>query len=77
MTVKSAFFYADGGMVVSTDLGWLQSAIDTMMGIFDQIGLRKKLRKTVGMVCRPYQTSKVRTDKAYTRQMAGEGQTYK
>ena len=39
LTVKAAFFYADYGMVESTDLGWIQSAFDTLKGMFDQVEL--------------------------------------
>ena len=35
MKVMAALFYADGGLVVSTDLGWLQYAFDTVTGLFD------------------------------------------
>ena len=38
--VKEKFFYADDGMVVSTDLGWLHLAFDTLTGIFDRVGLQ-------------------------------------
>ena len=57
--------------------GWIQSAFDTLMGLFDQVGLRINIHKTVGMVCRPFRTSGVRADKAYTRRMEGDGQSFK
>ena len=40
-------------MVASTDPGCLQTAFDMLMVIFDRVGLRKKVKKTVGMVCHP------------------------
>ena len=39
LTVKVALFYADNGLVASTDPGWLQLAFDMLMGIFDRVGL--------------------------------------
>ena len=50
LKVKVALFYADNGMVASTDLGWLQLEFDTLMGILDRVGLRINIHKTMGMV---------------------------
>ena len=69
LTVKAALFYANNGVVASTDPGWLQSEFDLMMGLFDRVGLRTNVRKTVWMVGRPFWTSGVRSDKAYTQRM--------
>ena len=54
LMVKAEFLYVDGGMLASTDPGWLQSEFDMLVGIFDQVGLRTNIRKTVGMVCRTF-----------------------
>ena len=75
--VKAAFFYAKNGMVTSTDRGWIHSAFDMLMGMFDLVGLRTNVRKNVGMVCRPCQAARVRVDKAYTRRMTVEGRSFK
>ena len=48
--VWEAIFYADNRMVVSTDPGWPQTAFDTLTGIFDRVGMKTNLLKTVGMV---------------------------
>ena len=69
--MKSAFFYADGGMVASTYQVWLQLELYTLTGIFECVGLRKKVRKTVGMVCQNCQAVGVQADEAYTRSMTG------
>ena len=50
LTAKAAFFYVYNRMVASTNPGWIQSAFDTLTGIFERVGLRKKIRKIVGMV---------------------------
>ena len=50
LKVKAAFFYAKNGMVASTDPGLIQSVFDTLTGIFDQVGLQKKFRKTMWVV---------------------------
>ena len=46
-------FYADNGMVASSDPHWLQGAFNTLVGIFDRVGLQNVFGKTVGMVCHP------------------------
>ena len=41
------------------------------------MGLRKNVRKTVGVVCRPFRVAGVQADKAYTWRMKGEGRSFK
>ena len=77
LTVKAALFYADNGVVASTDPGWLQLEFDLMMGLFDRVGLRTNVRKTVGMVFLTCREAGVRSEKAYTRRMTGEGGSFK
>ena len=48
MKVKAALFYSDDGMVASTKPGWLHTAFDTLTGLFDQVGLKKTLRRPWG-----------------------------
>ena len=50
LLVKAELLYANGGMVASTDPWWLQSAFDTLTGIFDRARLWTNACKTVGMV---------------------------
>ena len=77
LTVNSAFFYSNDGVVVYTYLGWLQLAFDKLTGIFDRVGLRTNVRKTVGMVCQTFREYGIRADKAYTWRMTGEGRSFK
>ena len=46
-------------MVASTNLGWLHTAFDMMMVLFDQVGLKKNIKKTVGVVCHPCWATRV------------------
>ena len=48
---QAALFYADDGMVVSSDLLWLQWSIDALVSLFKRVGLWTDVRKTVSMVC--------------------------
>ena len=45
-----SLFYADNGMVASSDPGWLQGAFNTLVGLFDRVGLQTNVGKTVGTV---------------------------
>ena len=74
---EGGFFYKYVGMVDSTDPGWIQTELDTLTGVFDQVGLQENVQKTVGMVYKPCREVRVRSDKAYTRRITGEGRSYK
>ena len=50
LTVKAELFYTNNGMVAYTDPDWLQLEFDMMTGLFDRVGLRKNVRKNVGIV---------------------------
>ena len=74
---QSALFYADDGMVASSDSRWLQWAFDALVSLFDRVGLRTNVGKTVRMVCRPCQAAGTQLVAAYERKMTGEGPTYR
>ena len=44
---RANFFYADYGLVASTDPVWLQRAFDTLTGMFERVKLRTNVWKTV------------------------------
>ena len=54
---QAALFYADDGMVASSDPRWLQWAFDSLVSLFEWVGLQTNVRKTVRMVCRPCQAA--------------------
>ena len=54
---QAALFYADNGMVASSDPRWLQWEFDALVGLFERVGLRTNVGKTVIMVCRPCQAA--------------------
>ena len=62
LMVKAELFYADYGVVPSTDLEWLQTEFNFMTGLFDRVGLRTNVCKNVGMVFWPPQTAGVWAD---------------
>ena len=70
-----ALFYADDDMVASSDPQWLQGVFNTLVGLFDRVGLRMNVGKTVGMVCHPCQAAGKLSEAAYGRRVTGEGPT--
>ena len=50
---QAALFYTDDGMVASSDPRWLQGAYNTLVGLFERVGMRTNVGKKVGMVCQP------------------------
>ena len=74
---QAALFYADNGMVVSSEPAWLQGAFTPPVGIFERVGLMTNVGKTVRMVCHPCQAGAGnRTEEAYGRRITGEGRSY-
>ena len=73
----NSLFYADNGMVVSSDPRWLQGKFITLVGLFGRLVLRNNVLKTVGMVCRSFQTSGTQLEVAYGKRMTGEGPSYR
>ena len=70
-------FYADDGMVVSSDPAWLQGAFSAQVSIFNKVGLRNNVGKTVSMACHPCRAGAGnRTEAGYSRRLAGVGTTY-
>ena len=50
---QAALFYEDDDMVASSDPCLFQGEFNTLVGLFDRVGLKTNVGKTVGMVCRP------------------------
>ena len=48
----TAFFYIDNEILDSLHSDRLQAALDVLPGIFDRVGIRTNVTKTVGMVCK-------------------------
>ena len=74
---QSAVFYADDGMVVLSDPAWIQGAFSALVAIFDRVGLRTNVGKTVSMACHPCRAGAGnRTKAGYSRRLTGVGKTY-
>ena len=53
-TTPRRIFYRDDGLVVVTDPVWLQGSFNTLIGLFDLLGLRKNVRKTLRVIFGPF-----------------------
>ena len=73
---QAALFYAEDGMVASSDPRWLQWAFITLVGLFDRVGLNTNMGKMVSMTCRPCTVAGNQSEEAYGRKMTGEGLTF-
>ena len=74
----SAVLYVDDGMVGATDPQWLQGAFSALVAIFDRVGLRTNVDKTVSMACQPcWAGSGNRTPDGYRRRVTGEGKSFR
>ena len=72
-----AVFYADNGMVASSDPAWLQGAFSALVAIFNRVGLRNNVGKTDSMACHPcWAGDGNRTEAGYSRRLTGVGKTY-
>ena len=69
---QATLFYADDGMVASSEPCWLQGAFNALIGLFDRVGLSTNVGKTVGMVCRPCQATGNQSEAAYGRRIMGK-----
>ena len=47
---QAALFYANDSRVASSDLVWMQRALNALVGLIDRVGLHTNAGKTVGMV---------------------------
>ena len=64
-------------MVALSDPRWLQLAFDALVSLFERVGLRTNVGKTVRMVCRPCQEAVTQSLAAYGQKMTVEGPTYR
>ena len=74
----SEVFYADNGMVGSSDPAWLQGAFRALVAIFDRVGLQTNVYKTVSMACHPCWTGTGnRTTERYRHRLTRDGSSFR
>ena len=76
MQHRTAFFYADDGMVASTDLVGPQGEFDILTRLFNRVGIWNFFRKMAGMICRPCGALETQSQGVYKCWMMGEVLTY-
>ena len=73
---QAALLYAEDGMISSSNPRWIQLAFNSLVSLFERVGLRTNVGKTVSMVCRPCQAAGTQSIATYGRKITGEGTTY-
>ena len=73
----SAYFYANDGLVASTQPERLQREFDLLTGLFDQVGLSMNKRKAVSIACQPCHTPGMVSLETYERRTMGMGPTFR
>ena len=73
---QASLFYADDGIVASSDPRCLQWAFNALVGLFERVGLHINVGKMVSMACRTCPAAGNQSEEAYGRKMTGEGPTY-
>ena len=62
---QAALFYADDGMVASSDPRWLQWEFYTLVSLFESVVLQTNVGKTVRTICRPCQAAGTQSEASY------------
>ena len=70
---QNDLFYTDGGMVAFWDPGCLPGAFITLVGLFERVGWKMKIRKMVGMVCLPIQAEITQSEESQDQRMKAAG----
>ena len=73
----SICFYADGGRISGRDLIWVQTALTTMVRMFERVGFQTNLNKTKAMICTPGFIWGQQGAESYKRKATREGPTFR
>ena len=66
-------FYADDGRIAGRDPIWVQTALTTMVRMFERVSLQTKLNKTKAVICTTGFIWIKRGDEVYKQRATGEG----
>ena len=70
------YFYANNGLVASTQPERLQRVFDVLTSLFDRVGLRMNMQKMVSMSCQPCHAPGRMSVEAYERRTTGTGPNF-
>eukprot|EP00978_Attheya_sp_CCMP212_P045223 scaffold338211_cov31-Attheya_sp.AAC.1 len=73
---KCVLFYADDGLVAAMDKDWVQESFETLINLFERVGLLTNTQKTKAMICTPGHISGRQSDYVYERRMTGSGDNF-
>ncbi len=66
-------FFVDDGLVAARCPEWLQPSLNTLVCLFERIGLRTNAEKTKVMTCLPGKIQVANTEEEYVSQQTGLG----
>ena len=72
----ASFFLYDDGLIVSTEMMYIQWEFDVIIGLSDWVILYTNVAKTVEIMCQPGLISGRQYVAAYDSNMTGEGESY-
>ena len=72
-----AAFYADDGLVQLRDPARLQALLDTLVALFERVGLRTNVSKMKTIVCIPGRICTCQSQETYTERMDGHAEVGK
>ena len=64
-------------MVALSEPRWIQGAFSTLLGLFDRVGLKTNVGKTVGMVYCLFQVDRTQLKLSYRQRMMGVDPSYR
>ena len=73
MRAQCIAFFVDDGLVAVRCPEWLQSSFNTLITLFERIGLRTNAEKTKVMTCLPGKIRVAQTEEEYASQQTGLG----
>ena len=68
---RAAFFYADYGMVSSTEPFFMQGVFGTLTRFFDRLGFRKHFGNKFGILCCSFHTVGTQSEATYEWRITG------
>jgi len=74
---NQAFFYADDGLIGSTDPEWLQEAFNFLTELFERVGLKTNTNKTKAMICHPGSIATQQSTAGYRHRTLYEGGNFR
>ena len=73
---QNGLFCADNGMIASSDPRYMLGIFITLVGMFNQVGIKTNVGKKSGIFCHTCQSADTQSEAAYEWWMTGAGLSY-